>query len=184
LTSTAFLPLIFLPLCLRSHSNLASDQRCHADLPGCPEATQSVGRTRPGRPAAGPRTDGVGVCCRGRDRVAFATPDPDLPLLRFHFPLGNTAYAALVSMPRLAATVEIDRSACVFWVFGSSTDFERLWAGFGIGRRLSGSGPLLRAVGGPEAPHRATHLSAGPLDVWRILAVNATARVRSVRSVS
>jgi hypothetical protein len=46
----------------------------------------------------------------GRVDIAHAVPGEDLKLL-FHFPVGNDAYAALVSKPGLSAVVGIDRAA-------------------------------------------------------------------------
>jgi hypothetical protein len=46
----------------------------------------------------------------GERDIAFAVPDPDRPMLLFHFVVGKTAYGELVSRPRLAAVVSVDRS--------------------------------------------------------------------------
>lgn len=47
------------------------------------------------------------------DRIAYATPG-DLSTLKFHFPVGNTAYVGLIGKPRLYAIATIDRGTSRF----------------------------------------------------------------------
>jgi hypothetical protein len=47
------------------------------------------------------------------DRLAYAVPG-DLSALKFHFPVGNSAYAGLIGKPGLYAIVTIDRGTSRF----------------------------------------------------------------------
>ena len=47
------------------------------------------------------------------DRLSYAVPG-DLQTLKFHFPVGNTAYASSIGKPGLYAIVTVDRGTSRF----------------------------------------------------------------------